>query len=230
MADIQRIEDLETRRFILDGLSKSYGLTQKREGVHLSSLIYCLTKAFLDQNQTMGCTDEEVLLFSTGFGLEEVLIPKLFGVECPLYFKDGISYRPDFVLHAEEGIDSDKPSIMPYEIKSTRKGMKSYMGTIPEMWVIYQLAGCKIMEVNEYRLVGLLVSERPVPQLICETIIYEQGDIESNWEYILGRRDVYVEAMRSLKAPTPGKYCNDWECKNCRYSIVCDAIAAYSQE
>jgi len=212
----------EARRFILDSLSDKYNLNMVREGIHLSSLIYCLTKSYLDTKQTMRCTDDEVLLFTTGFALEAVLIPNLPIVTSPTYEVDGIFYRPDFVVLDYEGSGAQPSQLC--EIKSTRKGMKKHMEELPEKWLTYQKAGCHMMNTNEYNLYTLLVAERPKPDLVCETIIYTAEEIEENWEYIITRRNVYRDALEQQKLPEPREHCDPWECGMCRYQLVCDTL------
>ena len=229
---MERVPNLELQRKVLDSLAESYNLNTVREGIHLSSLIYCLTKAYLDTKQTMGCTDSEILLFVTGFALEEVLIPKFPNVSSPKYEYEGIVYRPDFVILDDPADDADHFTNVTdlCEIKSTRKGYKNYSESIPEKWIIYQMAGCKIMGTNTYNLIGILVAERPRGELVCETITYTQDEIDSNWDYILARRDVYKEALEKQQVPTPGMHCEDWECGGCRYTLICDAINMSSSE
>ncbi len=221
---MERVTNDMLRRQVLDGLTESYGLANRRDGVHLSSLLYCLTKAYLDDKQTMGPTDEEVLLFSTGFALEEVLIPKLPNVSSPVYEVEGVYYRPDFVLQEDQFDHSRSAPKLLNEIKSTRRGVKSCLSSLSEKWMMYQMAGCHMMNTTTYNLITLCVSERPKPELLAETITYTPEEIADNWEYITTRRDIYVDALARNEVPLPYEHCESWECNMCRYALICDSI------
>ena len=215
---MERIPNPELDRMTLDALAKRYKLLEKREGIHLSSLNYCLTKSYLDLDSPLEPTDTELLLFATGYGLQEVMTSS--ETETPTYEKDGILYRPDAVLPATAG-NAERL----IEMKSTRSGAKRYQeGDLPETWVTYMKGGCYIREVQSYDLVVIYLAERPTAKIISETILFDVDEITENWAWLLQRRDIYKEAIETKTIPTPQHYCADWMCTNCRYKFICSFI------
>ena len=93
---MRRVDNPELKRKILDHLANLYKIKEVRESNHLSSYITCRTKSFLDQKQTTEPTDEEVMLFALGYGLQDVLTPK--DASAPVIERSGIIYSPDMIL------------------------------------------------------------------------------------------------------------------------------------
>ena len=194
-----------------------YKIKEVREPNHLSSYITCRTKSFLDQKQTTEPSDEEVMLFALGYGLQDVITPK--DATAPVIKKEGIIYRPDLILSRRLN-----------EIKTTRKSAKyHYMDdSIPETWKEYMMGGCYLADQNEYDLIILYMMgdySPPFPQIYAETEYFTDQEIADNWEVIISRKLTLDTAMESDSIPTPYKNCYDWECKYCRYKLVCETIA-----
>ena len=205
-------------RLILDHLAEKYKLKEKREGIHLSTLVYCLTRSFFDQRLPIGPTDEEVMLFALGYGLQDVLTPT--DSTTPTYEKDGIVFRPDFMMKL--------PGTERYsEIKTTRASLKKNLLSLPETWVEYIMGGCYIRGVDSYELTGLYMMgsySPPFPIIYSETLSFEEGELLTNWIRLTNRKEAYEASLGDDKPPTPFQYCKDWECKSCRYRLVCDSI------
>lgn len=135
---------------ILEYLSTKYKLSEKREGIHLSSLVYCLTRGTLDLFKQIEPTKEELLLWTLGYGLQEVLTPPdatapviehhIAGYDLPLI------YRPDMEL---------KIGNLTVEVKTTRQSLKKAKVALPETWLKYIMGGCVIRGINSYELSGL---------------------------------------------------------------------------
>jgi len=136
---MKRIDNPELKRKILDHLADLYKIKEVRESNHLSSYITCRTKSFLDQKQTVEPTDQEVVLFALGYGLQDVLTPK--DASAPVITKDGIIYRPDMILDRRLN-----------EIKTTRKSAKYHFmeDSLPVTRVDYIMGGCYMTERTEY--------------------------------------------------------------------------------
>lgn len=211
---MQRIDNPELSRLILDHLADLYNIKRKREGIHLSTLVYCLTRSFFDQLAPIEPTDEEVMLFSLGFGLQDVLTPK--EAVTPVYEKDGITFSPDFQL---------KLTLGTAELKTTR--MSSGKELFPETWLEYIMGGCFILGINEYLLAVLhmLGNYRPpFPEIKSYKLIFEEDELLDNWAYLMDRKSIYVGALAENKPPLPFTCCKDWECRSCRYRLQCEAI------
>ena len=73
---MEKIEAPELEQAIIDHLAGLYSIHVKREGLHLSSLIGCLTKSFFNEVNYTRPTNEETMLFALGYGLQDVLTPE----------------------------------------------------------------------------------------------------------------------------------------------------------
>ena len=215
---MKRIDNPELKRKVLDHLANLYKIKEVREQGHLSSYVTCRTRSFLDQKQTAEPTEMEVMLFALGYGLQDVLTPK--DATAPVITKDSITYRPDMIL-------SNRLN----EIKTTRKSAKyHYMDdALPVTWLDYMMGGCYMMERTEYDLIILYMIGNyspPFPDIYAETIKFDWAlELEPNWQKILTHKEVLDNAISTGNPPEPFKNCYDWECKYCRYSLVCQTIA-----
>ena len=215
---MRRVLNPELDRIVLDALAKKYKLLEKREGIHLSTLNYCLTKGYLDLKSPIDPTDTELLLFATGYGLQELMFPA--PEDAPVYVKDGITYRPDGVLQVRT---EDVERLI--EVKSTRSGTKRYQeGDLPETWVTYMKGGCHIRDKQSYDLSVIYLAERPSAKIISETVYFEDDEIESNWRWVLDRRNLYQASLDAETVPTPFTTASSWLCNNCRYRTICETI------
>jgi len=225
---MERIPNPEMDRLILDHLADLYSIKRKREGIHLSTLIYCLTRSFFDQLAPVEPTDMEVMLFSLGYGLQDVLTPK--EAVTPVYEKDGITFSPDFQLNLVGQKKVTMSEMVTVELKTTR--MSSNKEEFPETWLEYIMGGCYIRGINEYELsiLHMLGNYRPpFPEIKSYKLIFEDEELRDNWDYLLSRKAIYEEALRTKKPPVPFTYCKDWECARCRYKLQCEAIQMVAQ-
>ena len=52
---------------------------------------------------------------------------------------------------------------------------------------------------------------------------FDVGELKEFWnDFILPRRDALIEALESGMPPTPYKYNEDYECKNCETALMCE--------
>jgi hypothetical protein len=147
---MKRIDNPELKRRILKHLASLYKIDEVREPNHLSSYVYCRTRGFLDHKQATKPTDEEVLLFALGYGLQDVLTPK--GAAAPIYEKEGIIYRPDMSFTPAA---SEVEQLI--ELKTTRKSAKYHFidEQLPETWLTYMKGGCYLRGTTQYDLIVL---------------------------------------------------------------------------
>ena len=213
---MKRVLNPELDRIILDALATRYKLREKRVGIHLSTLNYCLTKGYLDLRHPIEPTDTELLNFATGYGLQETMFP---ATDDNIFIKDEVIYRPDGILPLKI---QDVEQLV--EIKSTRAGVKRYQeGDLPETWVTYMKGGCCIRGTQSYNLSVIYLAERPSAMIISETVYFDADEIEANWQWVLKRRDLYKEALETETVPLPFVTAPKWMCSNCRYRTICDA-------
>src|SRR4030042_522064 len=216
-----RLDNPELDIFILNHLAETYKLKEKREGIHLSTLVYCLTKSFFDQQSPIEPTDEELMLFALGYALQDVMTPE--GAETPIYEADGIVFRPDFYLPYSNEL---------CEIKTTRASLKTNMKALPETWIEYIMGGCHMRGKTEYQLSVLYLMGNyapPFPLIHSETLMFTGEELDNNWQRLLERKSIYEKSLILNVPPEPFKYCKDWECKNCRYKLMCEALASMSK-
>jgi len=246
---LYRQDNPELSRKILDHLANLYKIKEVREPNHLSSYVYCRTRGFFDQKQAIEPTDEEVMLFALGYGLQDVLTPKDAAAE--LYKSEGIIYRPDMTMTVRRRdypeqvpyteLTTDIPVGTPYEVerlqelKTTRRSAKKHYvdEEIPVTWLAYMMGGCKIRHTNQYDLIVLYMMGNyapPFPQLYTDTFTFTDEEIEDNWTVIKYNKGVLDTALAENKPPTPFQHCLDWECKSCRYKLVCETLSSIASK
>jgi len=219
---MRRVDNPELKRQVLNHLAGLYKIKEVRESNHLSSYVTCRTRTFLDQRQAAEPTDEEVMLFALGFGLQDVLTPK--NMEPIVYTYEDVIYSPDMSFTPTT---SDIQQLI--ELKTTRKSARyHYMDdSVPVTWLDYMMGGCKIRGTTQYDLVVLYMMgdfSPPFPVIYCDTFTFEEEEIDANWEKITYNKGVLDAALADNIPPTPFANCYDWECKYCRYKLVCETI------
>ena len=218
---MRRVENPELQRKLLNHLASLYKIKEIREPNHLSSFISCRTKTFFDQKQAIEPTDEEVMLFALGYGLQDILTPK--DAHAKVYNLRGIIYRPDMSFEVSEA------EIELLELKTTRKSAKLHYvdDAIPITWLTYMKGGCMITSTTSYDLAVLYMMGNyapPFPQIYCDTFIFDKEELFSNWDMILANKKVLDESIITGTPPTPFSHCYDWECKYCRYKLMCETL------
>ena len=203
----------QLRTYLLDRLRSEY--LSEKPFPHLTELIYCLTRSWFDRIDSLPPTEDELLRFSIGFGLERVLIS---GLEPEKYIVDGIHLTPDFLPdYGSGGIHG--------ELKSTRMWPPKAGETarIPDTWLEQTMGYCKATGTTEYDVAVVYLG---APKLEGFRLQFEPEEIAANWENILERKGIYLGYVTSATMPTPFKFNKEWECKWCRYSLRCNVWAA----
>jgi hypothetical protein len=226
---MKRVENPELANKILEYLAVKYKLREIRtleDGVHLSSTVYCRTRGYFDSsNEGIGATRQELMLFALGYGLQDVMTPP--DASAPMYECEGIIYRPDLLFEANNQL---------VEVKTTRKSSKPHFiddEWLPETWMKYIKGGCYIRKTNRYDLVVLYLMGNyapPFPQIYADTLYFEDYELEENWREVIANRDVLLNAKKTGVPPTPFQHCYQWECKDCRYKMVCEVLSRESAE
>ncbi len=218
---MKRVDNPELQRKILDHLAGLYKIKEVREPNHLSSYVTCRTKTFFDQKQAIEPTDEEVMLFALGYGLQDVLTPK--DSTAKVYNLSGITYRPDM------SFEVTKAEIELLELKTTRKSAKNHYidEALPATWLSYMKGGCMIAGVERYDLAVLYMMGNyspPFPQIYCDTLFFEKQELLDNWDIILANKRILDDALDKGVPPSPFHNCYDWECTYCRYKLMCEML------
>jgi CRISPR/Cas system-associated exonuclease Cas4 (RecB family) len=217
---MKRVENPELQSKALRWLADKYHILDTREPNHLSTYIYCRTKAYFDQHQAVEPTEEEILLFALGYGLQDTLAPP--DIDAKVHELDGITFSPDITIDfntAEKLV----------EVKTTRRSAKKHDEdeAILDTWRMYMMGGCKIRGTNKYDLIIIYLMGNyapPFPQLKADSIEFTDEEIELNWQEILSRKAVLDTALSTSKLPTPYEHNEMWECNNCRYKLICEVV------
>lgn len=185
-------------------------LPSRSAGIHLTELIYCLTSSYWDRIMPMPIEKEQALTMALGIGFEKLLIPPEMRAKPGTC--EGVDYSPDFWFKDD----------MPSELKTTRMSTKkTHTRDFPETWRQQIMGYCYAEKKLEYGLsiVHLMGGYKPpFPEILAVKFKFEQQELQDNWDYLMWRRKVYIESFATQQPPTPTRWCQSWECKNCRYA------------
>ncbi len=199
----------ETSNWIIN---RVWELTAKSRtaGIHLTELIYCLTAGYWDKIMPLSYTKQQALTMTLGIALERVIVPedkRAVPGSC-----EGIEYSPDFWFRGD----------LPSELKTTRMSTKkTRTRDFPVTWIQQIMGYCYAEKKLEYGLsvVHLMGGySPPFPEILAVKFIFTQEELKYNWEYLMWRKGVYIQGFADQQPPTPTKWCQDWECKYCRYA------------
>lgn len=184
----------------------------------VTDLIYCLTKTWLQVNKPVEHSRQTKLYFAIGLGLERNLLAKRQANEPVLLSKDGISFHPDSdtqLLVSGSGL---------IEMKSTRYNVTTKTqgdftpDRFPEGWIKQGKAYCYALGVDTITFVPLHIIQA---DLRAWTVTWDRQELEDNWQWLLDRRKVWVQADKTGEAPASYQYHMDWECKECPRNLWC---------
>lgn len=229
---MQVIEDPLLHEQLVDIISQEYQLLNPRTGIHASDLIYCLTRSYWNKNDYLPPSEDEVMRFSIGLGLERVIVqyeatrvepiavcgclhPEEVHVGpysrcvipgCGCYM---IWLSPDFLIY---GIHS--------ELKTTRWGPTHAWA---DTWIRQVMAYCFATGSNTYNLAVLHIIQAV---LKAYRITFTAEEVEDNWSWMMYRKEVLIEHIESKAPPKEFTYNEEWECSYCRYKLRCDLAAS----
>ena len=178
---------------------------------HVTELIYCLTRSWMDRFEPLPLTAKETCLFSIGVGLGDVLlVPHRQEVSGKL---EGIHYSIDFMTTSEGQMGP------PGELKSTRISIKKDPADFSSGWKKQLLAYMKT--ANSLTATYAIMYVIPAMFKAWE-VAATQEEVDANWTWLQARKVQYMDFIGRREKPTPFKYNEDWECKSpCRYLLVC---------
>ena len=227
---------------MLQALRDEYQTDAQRPGMHLSSVSYCLTKAYWERVEPQPPTETEVSLWSIGFALERVMIAKMH-ME-PLVV-DGITMTPDFQLLG-----------MPADLKSTRMAPTrsdgcAICGTpyrghdrdalghnyeptsrpfdFPIGWQRQFMGyryGLNTQQAEPAYDFGVVVMHVVPAQLTAWRVYFTHNELVENWQWVLQRASD-LENMLAAQAPEPFQHLGfEGECTHCRFKLTCELTAS----
>lgn len=174
----------------------------------VTDLIGCLTKSYYDTEPTnhLEPNDKTKLFFTIGLGLERNLL--VLRKETPIYGEtDGIHWHVDSL---DGGL---------IELKSTRANPNKGEGGISDRW---QRQIKSYLKANNLREVDIAVIYLIQPEFIVWHITFDQWELDTHWEWMKQRRDVWNEAKATRTPPQAFRWNEEWECKECPYKILCE--------
>ncbi len=208
--DSQELID-ETYTWLIQRIDELRG-GPRTAGIHLTELIYCLTSGYWDRLNPLPITRNQALIMGMGIAMERLLIPP--DKRAAGGTKDGIEYSPDFWFKGN----------MPSELKTTRMSTKKTITReFPETWMQQIKGYCYAEGKLEYGLsiVHLMGGYKPpFPEILAVEMVFTQQELQQQWDYLLWRKENYIKAFADQEPPTPTRFCQDWECKDCRYNVV----------
>jgi len=207
-------ESPEKRQALFDAIRQRGHYDDVREGIHLSDLLYCNYKSYYrKKGLTPPLSDEQVLLFMTGYAFQYFLFPKN---EEKTYEKDGIICSPDV---EDEYIAEIKMPLA--EVKSTRMNMSKFRVEDNQHY-IEQCAGyCARKGVLSCDLIVFFVMGNyapPFPNTKIFEINFTEEELKNYWLEFLRRKDVLEEALKNDTLPNP-HFGYDWECQKNRCEV-----------
>ena len=116
------------------------------------------------------------------------------------------------------------------EVKTTRKSAKYHFEDdfLPDTWIDYIMGGCYMLDIHEYDLCVLYLMGNyspPFPKIYADTLIFDDVELEANWSKLMERKKILDQAVITGMPPAPFQHCHDWECKTCRYRLICDTLS-----
>ena len=221
---MRAVRNGQAERELYTRLTQKYS-TPKPEP-HLTELIYCLTKAYYDRTAPLRVSDKETVMFAIGFGLEQVILRGDDDTAPVSQELDGIWLTPDYVMLTGGGMDLKSTRMYPDADGSPKRGFS-------ETW-LEQFMGYAYLDTIE---AVQYIPDQEIPysvgivylvpaELTAWTLYFSKAELEANWAKLQVRRMVLKAHRRANTVPEPFKWNRDWECKDCRYKMRCDAWAA----
>lgn len=187
---------------------------------HVTELIYCLTRSYHDRFDYIPLSPKEVVLFSIGVELGKSMVrshrQEVDGV------LDGIHYSIDF-MDPEGGAESAMLGGRLGEVKSTRMAPKKLPADFPTTWMKQLLS--YMMCQGDTQAVYSVIYLQPALFKTWEVEATQQ-EVDDNWDWMKERHATYMDFIGDGEVPTPFTYNESWECKNCRYKLICDTKGA----
>lgn len=190
-----------------------------RLGLHASDLIYCLTKAWYKRKEPVSPLGKSVGFMASGIGLEAVLLSPH-----KRHFHEVI----DEIHLTADFLSKDLVVEKFGELKTTRMApnnlpyhSKTFELNVPEGWQHQIMSYMKALKVNTMVLAifHVIPAQMKVWHVTCT-----DEEIEANWEWMLARKEVLVEALDKPGPPTPFQFRGfEAECKGCEYAFKCGA-------
>ena len=192
---------------IVEQICNRYHLLQAREGIHVTDCIYCLRKAYWNRINPLPPTPTEILFFIRGLGMQDALLGK---DSPPEITHQGIILSPDYY---KNGVLA--------ELKTTMIGVKRLDAyDFPDGWKKQLMAYCYVLKLHSSLLIVFPLFQTQLLSYIGEC---EDEELEANWKWMEGRRDMLEDAYTNDVLPAVEEE-EKWQCDNCRYALRCQTM------
>lgn len=236
------VEDAQFREELLEKIRERE--FSERTGVHMSDLNYCLNKQALRKFKPREDTDQEILIYSIGWATQRWLTS--MDEDEPSKEVDGILVTCDALYSHKSNV---RAMFVPWELKATYQSSsrpiidnihwirqimaqcytqgttQAYLSRFELMgnWKMRPLKGATEAEKRNFKF------ERPT--LHAYKLTFTQEELDKNWAWFKGRRELYVEMLETkellpkvIALPPNGS----WECSYCGYKEKCDDASSKS--
>tara|TARA_Y100000310_G_scaffold343910_1_gene453853 strand:- start:1440 stop:2105 length:666 start_codon:yes stop_codon:yes gene_type:complete len=211
--NVRFTQDPSLEREVLDRLRDKYLTTKPHP--HLTELLYCLTRAWYDQRRPLPPSDQELMYFAIGFGLEAVILRVEGERDIESTQVDGVWLTLDYIDLYGQGAD----------LKSTRMYPDPMTGEPkrgwPENWHKQFMAYARLLGSTNF---GVVVMYLVPAKLVAGVLSYSKQDMDDNWEWVLDRAGELQMFLDAGEPPPPFTTNAAWECKNCRYRMRCEVL------
>ena len=221
------VDSPELRTEIIKRIAKKFNIggsdEERRENIHASDLIYCLTLSYWKKmtSKLQLHTEKKVLQFAAGLGLEEVLLEDDDSNNRPAPLEvDGIILSADYEYEGRVG-----------ELKTTRayfnkegEPSKGYS----KGWLKQMAAYAYAHKTQEYYLAVFQIIQA---EIFAKKVTFEEQELLDFWNgFMLPRKKALEDALAEGKPPQPFAYNAMWECKNCPMSMTCETNIEKGEE
>ncbi len=149
-------------------------------------------------------------MFAIGVALEDVMLRPIGDSKTGTF--EGIQFEMDAVVDGEL-----------VEFKSTRMGVKRMTNDFPIGYYRQLLGYMKMQGVLRAKFTVMFI----IPaELITWEVEVTQEELDRNWEWVVGRRDLRNRFVETGEIPQPFTFNEDYECKDCPFKMLCDIEAA----
>jgi hypothetical protein len=232
--------DSQLRNELIGRLRDKY-ITDREDWPHLSEVIYCLTKSYFERTDPIQVTEKELLYFSIGFALEDVLL-RISGPSIESVELDGLWLTPDYFALRGGQMDLKTTRMYADEMGRPKRGwpegwMQQFKAYSYLEWVQKNTNSTLIDSNSDANSVYIVKNELPdtfnysvgilylgQPALECGTFKFTQQEILDNWNNLQVRKEIFIDHMDKGVIPEPYVYTEAWACKECKYAPRCRSL------
>ena len=238
------IPDQAARQELMQRLRDKYTEDRTQE-LHWTEVRNCLTKMWEDKHDPLPPTDQEMLLFAVGFGLEAVILRDeqvmmnddtgdlgmLSSMSPPPRIMFGLHLTPDYQQIKGGELDLKSTRMHPDTDGSPKRG---WPGTWTHQFIGYAVSNILPAGIQEsdgwenlipeyvFYNVGIMYITFPV-EFAALNIKFSREEVIKVIDNALERKAIYLRHVKEDRKPTPFRWNEDYECEHCRYSFRCNA-------